>query len=209
MRTYGIAPKSRFGRLVVVRRAESTPAKATRWECLCDCGNTAKVMRANLTSGATRSCGCLQREIATATLRRYITKHGQSKTRTYSIWKTMIARCANSNGYDWPQYGGRGIKVCKRWHKFENFIADMGHAPEGESIDRYPNNDGDYKPSNCRWATLEQQANNTRRNRFLTYQGEIMTLAQWARRFGIAPSSLHARIDRLGESRAMSLGRKK
>lgn len=86
------------------------------------------------------------------------TTHGMSGTPTHKCWRSMLARCKG----DHPNYGGRGIKVCKRWLKFENFLADMGERPEGLTLDRYPDNDGDYKPSNCRWATPKEQTNNRR-----------------------------------------------
>jgi hypothetical protein len=92
-------------------------------------------------------------------------------------------------------YGGRGIKVCDRWQKFENFFADMGHPPEGKSLDRYPDKNGNYEPSNCRWATKEQQSRNRRDNRLLTHAGETLCSEAWSRRVGISRAGLMRRID--------------
>ena len=88
--------------------------------------------------------------------------HGMSNTQIYRSWTQMIQRCENPNNIGFKYYGGRGIKVCKRWHTFENFFADMGEPPVGKSLDRWPNNDGNYEPENCRWATIFQQAKNQR-----------------------------------------------
>jgi hypothetical protein len=209
MRTYGLQIGAQFGRLTVIRRAENTPAHATRWECLCGCGNSVIVRRAALVSGMTRSCGCLQSDVAADTLRQVLTKHGYSGTRIYGIWRTMVQRCTNPNSQDWYRYGGRGIAVCDSWRNFVNFLADMGECPNGFSIDRYPDNNGNYEPGNCRWASLEEQASNTSRNHWITFQGETLTLAQWARRFNISASTLIARIARKGEFNALSYGRKK
>lgn len=109
----------------------------------------------------------------------------------------MRARCTNPKDMRWPNYGGRGIKVCDRWlHSFENFLADMGEKPQSRprsvSIER-SNNDGDYEPSNCRWAGAKEQGNNTRSNRFVEHDGITLTLTEWAKRLGISPSGLHSR----------------
>jgi hypothetical protein len=107
------------------------------------------------------------------------TTHGLSKTREYAVWCGMISRCAATSGPDYARYAGRGIKVCERWRKFENFWADMGPAPPGTELDREDNN-GDYTPNNCRWLDHKGQSNNRRNNFRVEYAGETKTLAQWA-----------------------------
>ena len=148
----------RFGRWLVV---ELCPGKGpvTRWICRCDCGEVRDVAANMLRNGDSRSCGCLKRErIVSAHL-----THGMTKTPTYRIWAAMISRCTNSKRKDWNLYGGRGISVCDRWrHSFESFIADMGEQPPGRSIDRFPNQNGNYEPGNCRWATSVEQGRNMR-----------------------------------------------
>ena len=149
------------------------------WNCSCECGQTRVVELSRLTSGDTKSCGCYK-------LERFIksnTTHGKSKTREYSIWEGIQNRCGdNSNEYN-KLYFGRGIRVCDRWSKFENFFADMGPAPSKKySLDRI-NNDGNYEPGNCRWATPIEQANNRRDNRLETIDGVTKTVADWIRHF--------------------------
>ena len=111
-------------------------------------------------------------------------KHGMYKTRVYRIWVGMHQRCYNKNSNQYHKYGGRGIKVCKRWHKFENFLEDMGEPPEGMSIDRKNNNRG-YTPANCRWTNPRKQANNRRTNVYINYDGKKQTIAEWAREYDI------------------------
>lgn len=118
---------------------------------------------------------------------------GGHKNRTYRIWKEMRKRCNNKNCHEYKNYGGRGIAVCARWSKFENFLADMGEAPADLSIDR-KNNDGHYEPVNCRWATQLEQMSNTRVNRYIAFRGETLHLSEWARRIGIGVSALHSRF---------------
>ena len=116
-------------------------------------------------------------------------------TRERKTWNDMIQRCRNPNSKDYKNYGGRGIKVCERWHEFEGFYEDMGDKPDGMSLDRI-DNDGDYRPSNCRWATAKTQCRNRRGNRMLTYDGQTKCASAWAEVVGTTPSALHMRLVR-------------
>lgn len=158
----------RFGRLIA-RWPAGILKRRVHWLCNCRCGKLKSIATDSLRSGRVRSCGCLRREktIARSIGCTHNIKHGHNrrgkKTREHAVWGAMIQRCMNPNHPRWKDYGGRGIKVCKRWRKFENFLKDMGPMPIGLSLDRFPDNDGDYKKSNCRWATREQQQRNSRR----------------------------------------------
>ena len=149
----------RFGRLVVRHRVANSKHGHARWLCQCDCGETAENYAGDLRRDHVKSCGCLVLES--------ITHHGQATrdgcSPAYYSWKGMRERCSNPKCHAWKYYGGRGIAVCNRWlNSFENFLADMGERPDGLTLDRYPDNDGNYEPGNCRWATPKQQANNRR-----------------------------------------------
>lgn len=159
----------RFGRWTVLaihpERYRRAGASFDLWLCKCDCGTKRVVLGSNLRRGKSTSCGrCIARE----KLRKRVTKHGHTSggrcTSIYGRWKDMRQRCFNPNNPRYPDYGGREpipVTVCERWRKFENYYADMGDPPYGKSIDRI-NNDGDYEPSNCHWATKSMQVANRR-----------------------------------------------
>lgn len=160
----------------------------------CDCGNTKVLWMTNVKPGHTTSCGCYRKRV---TALRSIT-HGHStgyqRTKTYTCWKAMRQRCINPKVRSYVHYGARGIKVCPRWNSFENFLMDMGEAPEGMTLDRI-DVDGGYEPDNCRWASRITQMNNRRNNRMVDHNGERHTLAEWARRTGVKYHTLMARLD--------------
>lgn len=176
----------RFGRLVALVKDYRT----RKWLCVCDCGSFSTVSIYKLWDGLTKSCGCLNRD--NSSVRK--TTHGLSKSsRAYHTWYGMRQRCQNKNSPKYPRYGGRGITVCERWEAFENFLQDMGEPPKGTSLDRV-NNDGNYEPSNCRWATPTQQVLNTSRNRVYEFQGKKQTISQWSEELGVSQFTIHSRI---------------
>ncbi len=188
----------RVGRLTVMALADSN-ARTSRdsfWHCICDCGVETVVGSYNLRNGKSRSCKCLQRDTVVATF----TRHGDAPMGAaapeYQVWASMIQRCQATSDHGYKNYGGRGIKVCARWKDYANFLADMGRRPTtGHQIDRI-DNDGNYEPDNCRWATRREQMNNFRRNRRIAVSGENMTIAQAARRFGVNVGTLRSRLNR-------------
>lgn len=169
----------RFGRLTAISWKEFR-GKESFWNCRCDCGNDHVVALGNLQRGSVSSCGCLAVEL---TIKRSTT-HGLSSSKTYVSWRRMLARCYDKKRPGYPMHGGRGIKVCRRWRKFENFLADMGEIPQGLTLDRIDNN-GNYEPSNCRWATGKQQARNRRSSVFIEFNGQTKTLVEWSEHFGV------------------------
>lgn len=174
----------RFGRLLVGYRSP-VGGRGVRWWCRCDCGGTTWVATEKLTSGHTRSCGCLRQETAAITGHAKAT-HGMSKTRLYAQWNTMLARCYRRSHVSYEQYGGRGIAVCDRWRgSFEAWLEDMGLPPgPGMEIDRIDTN-GNYEPGNCRWATAAQNTRNRRVTPMFTHEGRTMALGAWAEECGV------------------------
>lgn len=177
---------NKYGRYTVLRRDPASLGKVAKWICLCECGTTKSVEAHSLRSGHIKSCGCYQRD--------RLRKHDRSLTKEWNAWASMRSRCNNPNHKAYHNYGGRGIKVCERWmESFENFYADMGDSPADTELDRIDNEKG-YSPENCRWATYQQQGNNRRNNRYLTFNGETHSLADWCRITGINRATLKYRL---------------
>lgn len=185
-----IHPGTVYDRLTTVKILRRDADRNIVWLCQCACGNAHEIAATQLHKG-TQSCGCLQREVARDTQ----LKHGMESSREYNVWLNMRRRCTDPSNTRYNRYGGRGIKVCKRWSEFAQFYEDMGPCPEGMSLDR-KNNDGDYKPSNCRWATGVEQANNRSNNIRTTIEGESLTLAQAARKYDVNKNTIYSRYRR-------------
>lgn len=171
-----------FGKLTVIdRSSKQDKRKRPFWNCICECGSFAVVAADKLKSGHTSSCGCK------------VSKHGMSKSREFSSWKSMKGRCLNPQSPDYHNYGGRGITIIERWvDSFEAFYADMGERPDGMSLDRIDNEKG-YSPENCRWATMQQQRSNSRQNSYVDIEGEVVTKTEAGRRYSISPTMISYR----------------
>lgn len=172
-----------YHRLSVVKFSHFDKHRFSCWLCRCECGKSVVTRSLSLRSGHTKSCGCFK------------TKHGLGSTKTYYSWADMKRRCMQTHHYQYPQYGGRGIKVCKRWLKFANFYADMGIRPEGTSLDRINGKKGYYK-ANCRWATSREQIINRTLTRWIKFRKQRKCLADWALPLNISASALSWRIDK-------------
>jgi hypothetical protein len=184
MKSFDLAGK-KFGIWTAIQ-PERTTKRGVYWLCQCECGNQKVVLATELNRGKHSSCNKCTPPNQT---------HGMRYVPEYKTWLHMKDRCNNPNNKNYYHYGGRGIKVCERWQEsFENFYQDMGPRPgRGYSVDRI-NNSGDYEPSNTRWATQRQQANNSRKNVRVTFNGETKTVAQWARKIGLDSNALLYRI---------------
>lgn len=179
----------KFNRLIVIKELKRDKWGQVIWLCQCDCGKTTQVTGSGLRNGGTKSCGCWN--IEALSLRK---KHGLSKTGAYRSWKHMMNRCYNPNDQRYEYYGGRGIKVCKKWHNFMKFYKDMGDKPDTYTIER-KNNNGNYDPSNCEWVTVAEQNRNNRRTRKIEYKGVIRCMSEWARILNIHKNTLKYRLD--------------
>jgi hypothetical protein len=181
---------SRFGRWEVIGLSDrlNNAGRRVYLLCRCDCGIVRDVGRSGLTSGMSQSCGCLHRE--------RVTTHSGSKSPTYRNWAAMIERCCSPSAGNFAEYGGRGISVCDRWREsFEAFASDMGERPDNMSIDRI-DNDGNYDPGNCRWATAIEQQRNKRDNHILEHDGRRLTIVEWSEITGLAYSTIQSRLER-------------
>lgn len=190
----------KFGRLTVVaeagrelRQNSGRLSPQVQWRCLCDCGNELICITGRLTNGNTKSCGCLKNELIGNRSR----THGRCRSPEYNSWCAMKDRCNNQNNQDYEQYGGRGIKICQRWDEsFEAFLQDMGLRQKGKNTVERLDANGDYEPSNCRWASQKEQTRNKRNSRRLTFNDETLALGEWAERIGVHYSVLQSRLDR-------------
>ena len=180
-------PGTRFGLLTVLGPAPDyiSPGgknRETRWHCRCDCGKEISVISSQLKKQ--KSCGC-KRERKT---------HGLKHTPEYQCWESMKSRCLNPNNKDYDIYGGRGISVCTEWKGFIQFYKDMGLRPNpGYSLDRI-DNDGDYTPNNCRWATAKEQQRNRSNNKRIRFQGQTLVLSEWAEKTGLNYFTIYNRL---------------
>jgi hypothetical protein len=188
-----VRPNVRFGQLLVLEAAEKSPSRHKQWLCLCDCGTKKIVADNHLTRGDTRSCGCLQLSIK----RVQLTTHSKRRLPEYRSWAAMKQRCLNPRNGSYMNYGGRGISICREWiDSFEQFFADMGPRPSPKhSIDRI-NNEGNYEPSNCRWATYGEQALHNRRTRLLEFDGRSLPMKTWSELTGIPFRVIWKRLNR-------------
>ncbi len=194
-----------FGRLKVVEQTEDyvrpDGRREARWKCICSCENKTIVyaMGANLQSGHTQSCGCLQKERVSNAL----IKDGRGRDRIYYVWHSMIDRCSNESSPHYKNYGGRGIRVCEEWldyTKFKIWAYNSGYDANAQNktctLERI-DVDGDYCPENCCWTNMKEQSNNKRNNVLLTYNNKTMTISQWADVLGIKWETLWARVHNL------------
>lgn len=190
-------PGDRYGRLLVIREAEKSEGSSQRRvHCLCDCGTRKSVQVSGLTSGKSKSCGCLHREKSRDMIGTLRKTHGEAHgTPEYRVWKGIRDRCNRSSNKSFPRYGGRGIVIAPEWSSYEVFLADMGRKPGPKfSIDRIDRN-GPYSKENCRWADLVTQANNTSRNRVIEIDGKTKTISQWSRVSGVPAGHIWARLN--------------
>lgn len=182
----------KFGRLTALYRLHNYHKKCTYWLCICDCGNLKIIKYIHLTSGHTKSCGCLQKEI----VYKQSTKHGLEGTRLYNTYYNMRSRCYNKNNKEYKNYGGRGITICDEW--LNDFMAFYNwsinnHYQENLTIDRIDNDVG-YSPSNCRWVNNTSQQRNKRNNNIITINNESHCLSEWCELLKIKRDTVYKRL---------------
>jgi hypothetical protein len=191
-----------FGRLTVISCVGRKLGGNVYWLCRCECGELREVRGSHLTSANTMSCGCARDERCAQLGRRSggnNRTHDASGTPTFSSWRCMISRCCNPRHPHYNRYGGRGILVHPRWSDFDSFLADMGERPPGMTLDRIDNDD-DYKPGNCRWATTREQHTNMSSNVLLHFDDRVQTIVEWAEELGIKSKTLWSRLNVCGWS---------
>lgn len=188
----------RFGRLTVIGIDEGRQSRKTYWICQCDCGKITSHRSDGLQSGSIRSCGCLKNELSAERVAKNH-KHKQSGTRLYHIWQGMKRRCYTETSPDYQRWGGRGIKMCDQWRdSFESFFewAMKSGYSDTLTIDRV-DNDGDYTPDNCRWASAKEQGRNRRSNISITIGNTTKSLTEWCEIFGLDYRTVNARYKRM------------
>jgi DNA-binding MarR family transcriptional regulator len=197
---------ARFGRLEVIDRCELV-GSCRLWLVRCDCGVEKKVWQQQLSNNrkSTKSCGCLAKGMASTRARKHGACSGKKASPEYTSWQSMFTRCRNPNGAGFATHGARGITICERWLQFPNFLKDMGFKPsEKHSLDRIDNN-GNYEPGNCRWATKAEQSKNTRNTRLVMVKGVRMCLSDAAKELGMSRSTLRKRLKVMSEEMATTL----
>lgn len=196
----------RFGKLTVIKKHNQDKWGGWNWLCMCDCGNETVVSGGHLRGLKTKSCGCSRKETKNFT-------HKMTGSRLYKVWHAMKSRCYYEKSEMFKHYGGRGITVCDEWKNsfisFYDWSIKNGYDENAErgqcTIDRIDVN-GNYEPNNCRWATIKQQANNTRRNHLIKYNGKTQTVSQWANELGVEPDSIFNRLQKgFTEEEALTL----
>jgi hypothetical protein len=178
----------KFGSWVVIK-FDGFGGSQPYWECRCICGKVKSVSGGSLLAGTSKSCGCQRRSRLT---------HGKTGTPEHKIWGSMHGRCTSKYHTSYDRYGARGVKVCKRWKSFENFLADMGERPTPEHQIERKDNTKDYAPDNCVWATAKEQARNRRSSKFIDYEGQRMTVAEAAERAGVHYVTFWKRLRKQG-----------
>ena len=196
----------RFGKLTVIKKHNQDKWGGWNWLCMCDCGNETVVSGGHLRGLKTKSCGCSRKETKNFT-------HKMTGSRLYKVWHAMKSRCYYEKSEMFKHYGGRGITVCDEWKNsfisFYDWSIKNGYDENAErgqcTIDRIDVN-GNYEPNNCGWATIKQQANNTRRNHLIKYNGKTQTVSQWANELGVEPDSIFNRLQKgFTEEEALTL----
>lgn len=184
-----------FGKCVVLAELPRNNRRR-EFQCQCECGAVFKALGENLRSGHTNSCGCHARVRASEARTTHGHTRGGKKPKLYGLWRGMHQRCNNPNNPRYPRYGGRGIRVDPKWDDYQTFLEDMGPRPSPEHTVGRVDNDGNYGPGNCRWETMEEQANNKSVTVFLTYKGERRSISDWARHLGVKRMFLYDRYAR-------------
>ncbi len=204
MKRFKPSPNLKYNRLTSICEVYVDSRGQKNWKFSCECGNEIVARFSAVKSGNTKSCGCWNKESAS----KRATTHGHSGLKDiyraeYGIWRGMKKRASGTlKGSQNINYSKKNISICEEWKKsFLAFINDMGPRPSPKhSIDRFPNNNGNYEPSNCRWATAKEQARNRESNRLITYKGETKTLSEWGETTGIRQSKIGQRISKWGWS---------